>query len=348
MTDSQMSTGSQARMDPVRRTALVAGLFYLLTFAASIPAVFLLDPVLNDADFIVGSGTDGRVVLGCLLDLVNAVACVGTAVVLFPIVKRQNEAVALGFVTSRLFEAAVIVIGVVSLLAVVTLRQDGAAGADAATLVTEGQALVAVRDWTFLLGPGLIPGINALLLGSLMYQSGLVPRLIPVMGLDRRPAADRLCCGSDVRRPGRAGAVRGHRHGADLPLVVLPGPVHDLQGLPAVPHHRGRCRNRRISRIQTMAARPRRREHRSMFIDTVPEETLPARSRSSTSSRRAPGDSFPTSLRRSRRVRKWRRPGPSSTRPCVRASSCGVSRSPRSPPPERCGRRTAWPRTRSS
>ena len=202
MTDSQMSTGSQARMDPVRRTALVAGLFYLLTFAASIPAVFLLDPVLNDADFIVGSGTDGRVVLGCLLDLVNAVACVGTAVVLFPIVKRQNEAIALGFVTSRLFEAAVIVIGVVSLLAVVTLRQDGAAGADAATLVAEGQALVAVRDWTFLLGPGLIPGINALLLGSLMYQSGLVPRLIPVMGLIGAPlliasAVARMFVGQD-------------------------------------------------------------------------------------------------------------------------------------------------------
>ena len=202
MTDSQMSTGSQARMDPVRRTALVAGLFYLLTFAASIPAVFLLDPVLNDADFIVGSGTDGRVVLGCLLDLVNAIACVGTAVVLFPIVKRQNEAVALGFVTSRLFEAAVIVIGVVSLLAVVTLRQDGAAGADAATLVAEGQALVAVRDWTFLLGPGLIPGINALLLGSLMYQSGLVPRLIPVMGLIGAPlliasAVARMFVGQD-------------------------------------------------------------------------------------------------------------------------------------------------------
>ncbi|HSE09611.1 MAG TPA: DUF4386 domain-containing protein [Nocardioidaceae bacterium] len=92
---------------------------------------------------------------------------------------------ALGFVTSRMFEAAVIMIGVVSLMAVVTLRQDyaGAAGGDAATLVATGHALVDVRDWTFLLGPGLISGINALLLGSLLYRSRLVPRIIPTMGL---------------------------------------------------------------------------------------------------------------------------------------------------------------------
>src|SRR5689334_13772172 len=91
VTARQVTATSQARMDPVRKTALVAGVFYLLTFVSSIPAVFLLDPVLNDPDFIVGSGADGRVVLGCLLDLVNAIACVGTAVALFPIVKRQNE-----------------------------------------------------------------------------------------------------------------------------------------------------------------------------------------------------------------------------------------------------------------
>jgi hypothetical protein len=176
-------------VDSTRRTALVAGVFYLVTFAASIPAVFLLDPVLNDAGYIVSSGADTRVLLGCFLDLVNALACIGTAVALFPVVRRQNEAVALGFVTSRMFEAAVIVIGVVSLLAVVTLRQDlaGAPGTDRASLVTTGRALVAVRDWTFLLGPSLMPGINALLLGYLLYRSRLVPRLIPVLGLIGAP-----------------------------------------------------------------------------------------------------------------------------------------------------------------
>jgi Domain of unknown function (DUF4386) len=176
-------------VDATRRTAFVAGLFYLITFAASIPAVFLLAPVLNHADYIVSAGADTRVLWGCFLDLVNALACIGTAVALFPVVKRQNEAVALGFVTSRMLEAAIILIGVVSLLAVVTLRQDlaGAPGTDMASLVTAGRALVAVRDWTFLLGPSLMPGLNALLLGWLLYRSGLVPRLIPALGLIGAP-----------------------------------------------------------------------------------------------------------------------------------------------------------------
>lgn len=176
-------------MDSMRKTALVAGACYLITFAASIPAVFLLSPVLHNPDYIVSAGEDTRVVLGCLLDLVNAFACVGTAVTLFPVVKRQNEAVALGFVTSRLFEAAVIVIGVVSLLAVVSLRHDltGAAGPDRHSLIAAGRALVAVRNRTFLLGPGLMPAVNALCLGWLLYRSRLVPRLIPALGLIGAP-----------------------------------------------------------------------------------------------------------------------------------------------------------------
>jgi Domain of unknown function (DUF4386) len=176
-------------MNHLRKTALIAGAFYLLTFVSSIPAVGLLDPVLHDPGYVVGSGGDTRVIFGCLLDLVNAIACIGTAVTLFPVVRRQNEAAALGFVTARMFEAAVIMIGVASLLAVVTLRHNvaGAAGADRATLVATGRALVAVRDWTFLLGPSLVPAFSALLLGYLMYRSTLVPRVIPVLGLIGAP-----------------------------------------------------------------------------------------------------------------------------------------------------------------
>jgi len=170
-------------MDSLRKTALIGGGLYLLTFISSIPAVFLLAPVLDNPDYIIGSGSDTQVLLGCFLDLINAFACVGTAVALYPVVKRQNGSAALGFVTSRVMEAAIIVIGVVSLLTVVTLRQDLAGTADAASLVTTGQSLVATRDWTFLLGPDLMAGINALLLGSLMYRSRLVPRVIPLMGL---------------------------------------------------------------------------------------------------------------------------------------------------------------------
>jgi hypothetical protein len=170
-------------MDSMRKTALVAGVLYLITFISSIPAVFLLDPVLSNPNYIVGAGADTQVIGGAFLDLVNAIASIGTAVALFSVVRRQNEGFALGFVTARMFEAAVIVVGVVSILAVVTLRQAGATGADAASLVTTARALVAIRDWTFLLGPSLIPGVNALLLGYLMYRSRLVPRLIPTLGL---------------------------------------------------------------------------------------------------------------------------------------------------------------------
>jgi uncharacterized protein DUF4386 len=188
MTNAVRTTATQrVPTDSMRKTALVAGVFYLLTFISSIPAVFLLGPVLDNPDYIVSAGADTRVTLGAFLDLVNAVACIGTAVALFPVVRRQHEGVALGFVTARVMEAAIIAIGVVSLLAVVTLRQAGASGADAASLVTVGRSLVAIRDWTFLLGPSLIPGVNALLLGYLLYRSGLVPRVIPVLGLAGAP-----------------------------------------------------------------------------------------------------------------------------------------------------------------
>jgi hypothetical protein len=175
-------------MTSLRKTALVAGAFYVITFAASIPALFLLAPVLNNPDYIISSGADTRVLFGAFLDLVTALAGIGSAVALFSVVKRQHEGFALGFVTTRIFEAAVIVIGVVSILSVVTLRQNLAGtGADEASLVAVGQSLVAVRDWTFLIGPGLMAGLNALLLGTLMYRSRLVPRIIPTLGLIGAP-----------------------------------------------------------------------------------------------------------------------------------------------------------------
>jgi Domain of unknown function (DUF4386) len=171
----------------LRRTALIAGILYLVTFVASIPAVFLLQPVLTDPSYIVGAGADAQVTAGAFLDLVNALACIGTAVVLFPVLRFENEGLALGFVATRMFEAAVIVIGVVALLAIVTLREPGATGEQATALVVTGEALVAVRDWTFLIGPGIMPGLNALLLGTLLYRSRLVPRPIPVLGLIGAP-----------------------------------------------------------------------------------------------------------------------------------------------------------------
>lgn len=172
--------------EATRRTALVAGLLYLATFVFSIPAYFLMGPALTDPTWILGSGDDTRVITGALFDLVTALAGIGTAVALFTVVKRQHEGLALGFVTSRIYEAGLMLIGVVSILAVVTLRQE-AAGANSETLVIAGGSLVAVREWTALLGPGLAPALNALLLGTLLLRSGLVPRILPAVGLFAAP-----------------------------------------------------------------------------------------------------------------------------------------------------------------
>ena len=169
-----------------RRTARIAGVWFVITFVASIPALLLYDPVLNDTGYILGAGADARVQVGAFLEIVTAVAGIGTAVVLFPIVKRQSEAIGLGYVATRVLESTIIVVGLISLLAVVTLRQDlaGAAGSDRATLDAVGRALVAIKDGTFLLGPAYCAGLgNGLLLGYLMYRSGLVPRGMALLGV---------------------------------------------------------------------------------------------------------------------------------------------------------------------
>jgi hypothetical protein len=174
-------------MSSTRKTALVAGIFYLITFI-SIPTLALYGPIKNHHDWILGSGGHTAVLVGGFLEVIVALAGIGTAVTLYPVVKRQNESLALGFAAARVLEAGMIFTGVVSLLSLVTLRQDlgGAAGAHAA-LVTTGASHVAVYNWTFLLSQSLMPGFNALLLGSLMYRSRLVPRIIPVVGLIGAP-----------------------------------------------------------------------------------------------------------------------------------------------------------------
>lgn len=175
--------------DTARKLAFAAGAFYLLTFLTSIPAFFLYEPVLTDSAYIVGSGgADTRIILGALLEMLCAVAGIGTAVAVYPVIRRQSEAASLGFVTTRLYEAAVMVIGVTALLAIVSIRQDGtAAGSDAAATTAVGQMLVAVRDHTARLGPGFVPALNALCFGYALYRSRLVPRIIPTLGLIGAP-----------------------------------------------------------------------------------------------------------------------------------------------------------------
>ena len=164
-------------MDSLRKTALVAGVLYLLTFV-SIPTLAIYGPV-KSANYILGPGPDTSAIIGGILEIIVALAGIGTAVVLFPVLKKQNEVLALGLVASRVLEAGTMFVGVAFLLSIVTLRQAGA-GADA--LVTS-HALVFLYDRIFLLGQSFMPAINDLLLGFLLYQSRLVPRALSLIGI---------------------------------------------------------------------------------------------------------------------------------------------------------------------
>jgi hypothetical protein len=183
--DKHMDTNRQtaAIATSTRKLAIAAGVFYLITHVTAIGAAILYDPILNNARYIVGAGLDTQVIAGALLDVICALGIVGTAVALFPVVKRQNEGIALGYVGLRTLEAGIIAVGVVPLLAVVTLQQHLTGTTDPATLVTVSSVLVAFYNWTSLLGPGLVCGTNTLLMAYLMYKSRLVPRFIPVLGL---------------------------------------------------------------------------------------------------------------------------------------------------------------------
>jgi Domain of unknown function (DUF4386) len=173
-------------MTSTRRTAIVAGVFFLITEVTAIAGVLLYGSVLGSPDFVVSPTVDDTGVrAGAFLEVLLAIAVVGTAVTLYPIVRRQNEGMALGHVAGRLIEATIIAVGAISLLAVVTMREDlaGTTGPEAAAAVTVGQSLVAVHNWTFLFGPKLALGVNTVLLAYLMYRSRLVPRAIAVLGL---------------------------------------------------------------------------------------------------------------------------------------------------------------------
>ena len=177
-------------MNP-QKIARVTGILFVITYIASIPPVlFLYGPLLDEPRYIVGGGTaDNSVFLGASLELILIIANIGTAVVLFPILKRVSEIAALGFVTARVVESAFIAVGILSVLTLVTLSQEASAdAADAGSLVLVGSALVALHDWTFLLGPGFVVGVgNGLILGYLMYRSGLVPRGMALLGLIAGP-----------------------------------------------------------------------------------------------------------------------------------------------------------------
>ena len=183
-------------MDPMRTRSLAAGILYLITFV-SIPTLALYKPVKDQVgDFVLGAGSDTGVMWAALSEVVVGLAGIGTAIVLFPVLKRQSETPALGFLAARIVEATLIFVGVISVLSIVTLRNDvaGTAGADPASLVTIAQTHLATYNWTFLLSQSLMPVFCDLFLGYLLYRSGLVPRILPIIALVGAP----LLLASDV------------------------------------------------------------------------------------------------------------------------------------------------------
>ncbi|MGZ4490097.1 MAG: DUF4386 domain-containing protein [Nocardioidaceae bacterium] len=167
------------------------GAWFLATFVFSIPALWFYDPVLSHTNYILGNGADTRVALGAVSEVLLAIANIATAVVIFPIAKRVSESIALGYIASRILESTVIVMGLISLMSVVALRQDLAGtGSANGSLVDVGRSLVAFHDQTFLLGPQFCAGLgNGILLGYLMWRSGLVPRPMAMFGLVGGPLA---------------------------------------------------------------------------------------------------------------------------------------------------------------
>jgi hypothetical protein len=173
-----------------QKTARIFGWLFIATFVTGIGARFLfvegLGATWQDMRFIPGAGSDTSMKFGAILEFLLIIANIGTAVVLYPIVKRQSESVALGYVTARLVESTFILVGLLSLVSVLTVRQDlaGATGAEATSMIATGSSLVSTYEWAFLFGPGLVVGFgNGLMLGYLMYRSGLVPRGMAMLGL---------------------------------------------------------------------------------------------------------------------------------------------------------------------
>jgi hypothetical protein len=160
-----------------RRTSLAAGIAYVLTFV-SIPTLALYDSV-KGANYVLGPGSDNAAIVGGLLEITVALAGIATAVILFPILKKQNETFALGLVAARILESGTIFVGVAFILTIVTLRQDGAGSGALAT----SHMLVVLYDRIFLLGQSFMPAVCDLLLGYMLFKSRLVPRRLAVIGM---------------------------------------------------------------------------------------------------------------------------------------------------------------------
>lgn len=177
-------TRTASTTDPTRRTAIALGVLFLLTFVTAIAGALFYAPIVDDPRWVLGTGSDTGIRIGALMELILIVTNFGTALVIYPLLRRHNEMLALGYVIARVAENAFILLGLVAMLAVVSLRETAPAGTDPDSLVATAQSFVAVNRWTFVLGPGWVVGIgNGVILGWLMYRSGLLPRRFALIGV---------------------------------------------------------------------------------------------------------------------------------------------------------------------
>ncbi|MCM3675482.1 DUF4386 domain-containing protein [Peribacillus simplex] len=173
-------------MNTTKKSALIVGVLFILAAVTAIIGLILYKPILNGTDYLInGSEHANQVILGALMELILVASAIGTATTMFPILRRYNETIALWHVFFRFLEAIVITIGVISVLSLLTLsREFVAAGApDTASFQTSGIVLKAIHDWTFMLGPLFMLGINTMMYSYIFYKSKLVPRFIPILGM---------------------------------------------------------------------------------------------------------------------------------------------------------------------
>jgi hypothetical protein len=170
----------------LRKTAVLVGTLYILAAVTSVIALIAYGPVLHYSDYILkGAARATRVASGAFLESVLAFSIIGISLAMFPILRRRDEGLALGYACFRLLEATIIIVGIISVLSVVTLSREyaKATAPDAAAYLTAGRLLVAQHNWTFLFGPDLALGPSTLIMGYFLFRSRLVPRFIAVMGL---------------------------------------------------------------------------------------------------------------------------------------------------------------------
>ena len=184
MQRTRTTVAAARRADPTRKTSLVVGWLFVITYVTSIaPKIGFYQPLLH-TDYVLGAGQDTRVLWGALSEMLLIIANIGSAVALFSLLKRLHENLALAFVTARVMESVFIAVGILDVLTIVSFRQDHAGTGDVATAKMIGDALTTMQVWTFNLGPGFVVGVgNGIILGYLMYRSGLVPRGLAMLGL---------------------------------------------------------------------------------------------------------------------------------------------------------------------